>query len=134
MPLLNMEVLRRHPECYREGGAVPSATWAISYMPGGHFLEVSANRGPDSGICLTRVAARRRGRGGEGGGAAGFRPRGAGRGNAPAPAPARPRVGHGRSKERMGLRAVHRVAFTARGPGCFLFPGLAGLPSPVSDR
>src|SRR5829696_1448909 len=66
-----------------------------------------------------------------GGGGAGFRPRGAGRGNAPAPAPARPRVGHGRSKERMGLRALLGVTFTPRGQGCFLSPGLAGLLPPV---
>src|SRR5215218_9863492 len=63
----SMKVLCRHPECYREGGAAPSAMWAISYMPGGHIFEISANRSPNSGICLTRVAARRRGRGGGGG-------------------------------------------------------------------
>jgi hypothetical protein len=38
MPLLNLKVFCRCPECYREGGAVPSARWLIPYMPCGHFL------------------------------------------------------------------------------------------------
>jgi hypothetical protein len=45
-----MKVFCRCPECYREGGAVPSARWLIPYMPCGHFFGTFPENCPP-GLC-----------------------------------------------------------------------------------
>src|SRR5215213_3034873 len=54
------------PECYREGEAVPSATWAISYMPGGHFFGIFRGFALRGWNMRNAYSGRRRRRGGGG--------------------------------------------------------------------
>src|SRR5829696_747077 len=65
-----MEVLSRHPECYREGGSVPPAKWPMFgefrichvAILRRKYVRCGICRGP----CARRTVARLRRRGGEG--------------------------------------------------------------------